>query len=199
LFAVSLFLITFQGRVGVFFLSGADGTAAAGQFFAAQRACEIFLELATAVGLVLFSDTARKGATKEGFEKARKTATTMALLFLVLGAGAAAVAGPAVNILLGPAYADAVGPFRILALGLAAAAYVRLMNSVVAGAGKPWISGGVVVVGLSVNILICLSPFLEPGQRAAVGFVAGNFVSMAIYGLIVSPRLGRSTPIEKPA
>ena len=152
LFAVSMFLITLQGRVGVFFLSGADGHEAAGQFFAAQRATEIVLELATAVGLVLFSEATRAGSLKDNMAAALKTALSLSGLFLILGVGVALAAPWVVKLVLGEAYAEAAPIVRILAMGLAPAAFVKIMNSVVAGSGKPIVSASVIGIGIAFNI-----------------------------------------------
>jgi len=187
LFAVSAFLVMLQGRVGVFFLSGPDGHVAAGQFFAAQRASEIFLELATAAGLVLFSETARGGASREKLESAVKTATGLFVMFLGIGVVAAAIAPWLVLALLGPRYADATDALRILAIGLAPAAAVRVLNSVIAGMGRPYISAGIVLGGIAVNAAACA--LLAPrygAAGAAVGLAIGQFAAALGYVAVLN-------------
>ncbi|CAN7416796.1 polysaccharide biosynthesis C-terminal domain-containing protein [Phenylobacterium sp. LjRoot219] len=185
LFAVSAFLVTLQGRVGVFFLSGAHGPEAAGQFFAAQRASELFLELATAVGLVLFSETARSGPNRETLRSAMRTAGGLFVMFLGVGAVAAFTAPWLVLVLLGPQYAEATDALRVLAIGLAPAAAVRVLNSVIAGMGKPYISAGIVLVGIAINAAACA--LLAPrygAVGAAAGLAIGQFVAATVYAAV---------------
>lgn len=189
LFAVSMFLILLQGRIGVFFLSGAKGAVEAGQFFAAQRANEIFLELASAIGLVLFSETSRSKSPDESLRAALKTATGLFALFLVVGLAAASVAPFLVKVLLGPQYSEAASVLRILAIGLAPAAAVRVLNSVVAGVGRPYVSAGMVLAGIGLNAALCA--LLVPAygaDGAAVGLVAGQ--AGAALGYVVFCRIG---------
>lgn len=202
LFAVSMFLITLQGRVGVFFLSSAEGHAVAGQFFAAQRATEIFLEIATAVGLVLFSEAARAKSFEDNMAAALKTATTLALMFLVVGAGVALAAPLVVKIILGGAYDAAAPMMRVLALGLAPAAFIKIMNGVVAGSGRPFLSASVVALGLIANLGLAalLIPRMGPVGMAwamtlsqVVAALAYAFIAVRFYnariGLSFSGRL----------
>lgn len=185
LFAASMFLIAFQPRVGVFYLSATSGGAEAGEFFAAQRASEIFLEAATAVGLVLFSETVRSSSTEGSLRNGLRTASALFLMFLGAGALVAWAAPMVVTVLLGPAYNGATEVLQIIALGLAPAAFTRVMNSVVAGLGRPWLSGSVVLVGVLVNIAGCivLSPRLGP-SGVALALVAGQTVSACLYFII---------------
>ncbi|MCY1648413.1 polysaccharide biosynthesis C-terminal domain-containing protein [Caulobacter sp. SL161] len=197
LFAVSAFLVMLQGRIGVFFLSGADGEVAAGQFFAAQRASEIFLELATAAGLVLFSETARGGATREKLESAVRTATGLFVMFLGVGAVAAATAPWLVATLLGPQYAGATDALRILAIGLAPAAAVRILNSVIAGMGRPYISAGIVFGGMALNALVCMILVPKLGASgAAFGLVGGQTLAAATYAALCWVQLRASKQTE---
>jgi len=185
LFALSVFLVTLQGRVGVFFLHGAHGATDAGQFFAAQRANEIFLELASAVGLVLFSDTARSSNSRQTLIEALRTATSMFVVFLVIGLVAAFLAPSLVKILLGPKYLPATDALRILAIGLAPAAAVRILNSVIAGLGKPYLSAAIVLGALVFNAGMCawLAPSLGP-KGAAISLVVAQFIAALTYWFI---------------
>ena len=196
LFALSMFFIGLQGRVGVFFLSTTAGDVAAGQFFAAQRACEIFLELATAVGLVLFSDAARSDSVGENLKSAMAVAASMFLLFLAIGAGIAIAAPLFVSIVLGAAYADAVPAIRILAIGLAPAAFIKIMNGVIGGSGKPFISAGVIGGGLVLNVVVAFAlsgrgGFLAPAWSMVISQFAMAIAYVAVckfsFGVTMSP------------
>lgn len=185
-FAASMFLIALQGRVGVFWLSAVDGPEAAGQFFAAQRATEIVLELATAVGLVLFSEATRAGSLKDNMAAALKTALTLSGMFLIIGAAVALAAPFVVPLVLGEAYTEAVPIVRILALGLAPAAFVKIMNGVVAGSGRPAMSAAVIggSVGANIVIIPLLSQIVSTEAAAAGAFVSALSIAAGVYAVI---------------
>lgn len=182
IFAASMFLITLQGRIGVFWLTSVEGPDVAGQFFAAQRVTEIVLELATAVGLVLFSEATRAGSLKDNMAAALKTALLLSGMFLVIGAAVALAAPLVVPLLLGEAYAEAVPIVRILALGLAPAAFVKIMNGVVAGSGKPALSAA--VIGLAALLNLFAVAVLTPiwgSSGAATALSASYFAAALAY------------------
>lgn len=202
LYAVSVALVMLQGRIGLFFLASADTHAAAGQFFAAQRATEMFLEVATAFGLVMFSDAARSADPARAIRTAVRTATGLFLLFLAAGLVTLPVAPWLIGTLLGAEYADAAPLFRILLFGLGFAAATRIMNNVVAGLGHPWMSAGVAALAVAANFLICA--WLVPRQGAtgaAVALVVGQAIAAATYfGIAFALRQGHgSIPVPATA
>ncbi len=182
LFAVSMFIITLQSRLGVLILERMGDPGAAGQFFAAQRMNEILLEVATAFGLVLFSQTVRAPSFRDSLAMAFRPAIGLFVLFVALAAGTALFAPLVARMLLGAAYAD-IGPLiQVLALGLPAAAFVKIMNGVVAGGGKPILSASVVGAGLVVNLVLAV--LLVPAMGAmgsAWALVAALYMAMAVY------------------
>lgn len=186
LFALSMFLVTLQTRLGVFVLQGLQDPEAAGQFFAAQRATELFLEVATAVGLVMFSEAARTDSFQESLSKGLTTAVGLFALFVVGGAVMALAAPLVVLVLLGPQYAGATDALRILAIGLPAAAFVKIMNGVLAGSGKPFVSASVVGLGVAVNLglSVVLAPSL--GATGVAWAMSAALVVTALAYLIVS-------------
>lgn len=186
IFAASMFLITLQGRIGVFWLTSTEGPVAAGQFFAAQRVTEIVLELATAVGLVLFSEATRAGSLKDNMAAALKTALLLSGTFLVIGAAVALAAPFVVPLVLGEAYAEAVPIVRILALGLAPATFVKIMNGVVAGSGKPALSAAVIGGAVLTNLtaIPMLSQIMASEEAAAGAFVSAMITATALYAAI---------------
>ncbi|MET1754013.1 polysaccharide biosynthesis C-terminal domain-containing protein [Novosphingobium sp. RD2P27] len=209
IYAISLFLISIQGRIGLFFLNGIDAAHQTGQFFAAQRASEIFLDVASAAAVVLFSETARAEDQRSAFGSAARTACGLFIMFLVLGVSLAIAAPFVVTLVLGPLYAEAESALVVLSLGLAPVAAARVMNSVVSGMGKPWISASVAVVGSCVNLFACslLAPRFG-AVGAAMALVAGQtttllgyiVVSRAYFGLRwrdVMPRVKLNTVVTR--
>jgi O-antigen/teichoic acid export membrane protein len=183
-FSVSLFIVMLQGRVGMFFLNESVGLSAAGEFFAAQRAGEIILDVATAAGLVLFSETARSKKPADTFAAAGQTAVRLFFAFAIVGIAMAALSPLIVKILLGSAYTGTVQALAILSVGLGPFAATRIMNSVVTGAGYPWISAAISVSGLLVNIVLCY--FLVPKvqvEGAAYSLVAAQALTAIGYAI----------------
>ncbi len=190
-YAISLFLISLQGRVGLFFLDGAGKDAQIGNFFAAQRATEIFLDVATAAAVVLFSETARAADPQANFRVAVRTAVGIFVMFLLAGVVMAVAAPLMVNIALGAAYVDAKVPLIILSLGLAPAAVTRVMNSVLSGMGKPWLSGGIAGLGVVANILVCALAVPRWGAvGASIGLVSGQIIACISYAVICRKMFG---------
>lgn len=193
LYAISAAVILLQGRVGLFFLAQTSSTEDAGQFFAAQRASEIFLELATAAGLVLFSETARSTDKNVTIRNALKTASILFGLFLVGGLIAVNFTPLLVRVLLGTQYANAASVLSILLLGLGPAAAVRILNSMIAGMGRPYISALVVICGIAVNVLACVLLVPVRGiEGAAIALVLGQTSAALIY-FAISIKLWRGS------
>jgi O-antigen/teichoic acid export membrane protein len=193
LFAVSVTLVMLQGRIGLFFLASTDAHAAAGQFFAAQRATEMFLEIATAFGLVMFSDATRSADPVRAVSTAVRTATALFVLFLAIGLAAMPAAPWLVHALLGAQYTEAVPLLRILLLGLGFAAATRIMNNVVAGLGHPWMSAGIAALALAANFLMCAWLVPRHGAAgAAIALVTGQTIAASAYfALTLAVRQGR--------
>lgn len=185
LFAISMFIITLQSRLGVFVLERGGDASAAGQFFAAQRMNEILLEIATAFGLVLFSQTVRANTFRESLELAMRPALGLFVLFVLL-AGATVLAAPwATELVLGAAYSDAGPLVQILALGLPPAAFIKIMNGVVAGSGKPLLSAAIVGVGLAVNVALAIAWAPAAGAiGVAWAMVISLYAAMAAYAAV---------------
>lgn len=152
-FAIWILLASLQPRIGAFVLSVTDSSEAVGQYFAAQRACDLFLELATVISLVIFSDAVRHDRSRS--DTINEGAQVALVIFLIFGIVACALqlAAPfVVGILLGESYMDAGAALRIIALGLPAAAAARILNGLISGLGRPGISVGVAASGLLANL-----------------------------------------------
>jgi len=186
LFAVSLALVMAQGRVGLFFLAAIDAHDLSGQYFAAQRASEMFLEVATALGLVLFSDAARSASPDVAVRSAARAAVRLFLVFCAIGLAAMPFTPLLVDVLLGADYAASAPVLRILLLGIGFAAATRVMNHVVGGLGRPWASGAIALLALTVNVVLCA--WLVPrhgASGAAVAMVAGQALATCAYFALV--------------
>jgi O-antigen/teichoic acid export membrane protein len=177
IFALNLFLITLGSRLAIFIIEHHVGAAEAGKFFAAVRVHEIFLEAATAVGMVLFSNAARQEPGNSVLVRNARIACWMFWLFLALALVIIVAAPVLVRLMLGPAYADAAPALQILALGLAPAAASKVIYPSLAGSGFPHFGTPAILTGLSINL--ALAVILVPAHGVsggAMAVVAGQFV-----------------------
>ncbi|WP_084507045.1 oligosaccharide flippase family protein [Geminicoccus roseus] len=181
-FAASLFLVMLQGRIGLFFLQGAEGATQAGLYFAAQRVSEIFLDTATAVALVLFAEAARSKDAGAASAIGIRMSSLFLIVFSILGAAVYFLAPLVVEVVLGAPFAGAVEPLQIVSLGLGPVAACRVLTGVMTGIGKPNASSAIALVGLVINFGVCAVAIpLWQSNGAAMGFVAGQLACYLIY------------------
>jgi O-antigen/teichoic acid export membrane protein len=190
-FAVNVFMIMLSTRLAMFIIEANDGADAAGQFFAAVRVNEIFLEAATAVGMVLFSRAAQSTDSESSIRRGAAIASWMFWFFLAL-AGVVALSAPVVvQVLLGPAYAEAVPVLQILALSLAPTAASRVIYPSIAGSGKPLFGTPMILASLILNLVLALA--LVPvigGVGGAIAIVVSQFALYIGYAATCRMRYG---------
>ncbi|MFW0149681.1 lipopolysaccharide biosynthesis protein [Mycobacterium sp. smrl_JER01] len=190
IFAVNLLLITLCTRVSMFIIEHLSGAAAAGEFFAAVRVHEIFLEIATALGMVLFSNAARREEGTSVIGRSARIACWMFWAFMGL-AGFIALAAPLVlTSLIGVKYAAAGPILQILALSLAPAAACKIIYPTLAGSGRPAFGTPIIIACLLANV--GLTVVLVPDFGAiggAVALVVGQYILFAGYILICRYRM----------
>ncbi|MBM9463424.1 oligosaccharide flippase family protein [Aeromicrobium sp. YIM 150415] len=185
IFAFNLFLITLGSRLAMFVIEHHFSSAEAGQFFAAVRVNEIFLEIATAVGMVLFSDIARKEDSQTAILRNARIAGWMFWLFIALAVGLVITAPLVVNIALGAGYQEAAPALQILALGLGPAAANKIIYPTFAGAGRPYFGTPVIALGLTVNVALALILVPDLGvSGGAMAVVAGQYTMFLGYVLL---------------
>ncbi|MDH2443013.1 polysaccharide biosynthesis C-terminal domain-containing protein [Amnibacterium sp. CER49] len=184
-FALNLFLITLCSRISMFVIQGFQGAQAAGQFYAAVRVNEIFLEASTALGMVIFSRTARQVDARAVLEESARLAAWLLWGFLLIAGLIAAAAPVLVRVLLGSDYEGAAGALQVLALSLAPTAATKVVYSTIAGIGRPTFGTPLIAVSLGVNLVASwlLVPGLGvPGGSAAL--VIGQVVLLVGYAIL---------------
>ncbi|ODT72393.1 MAG: hypothetical protein ABS75_04610 [Pelagibacterium sp. SCN 63-23] len=186
-FAANLFLITLCSRLSMFVIehfSGADG---AGQFFAAVRVNEIFLEAATAFGLVLFSNSVREGENKAIPARNARIACWIFWSFSLVGLMTALLAPLLLRLLLGQGYESAGGALQVLAISLGPAAASKIIYPTLAGQGRPLFGTPAILLSLAVNL--GLAWLLVPGMGllgGAVALVVGHYLLYIGYAISCS-------------
>jgi O-antigen/teichoic acid export membrane protein len=178
-YALNLFLILFSARISMFALEHVFDSAAAGQFFAASRINEIFLEAATAFGLVLFSQAVRE-EEGEGFKtRNARIACWIFWFFAGLGAVICLVATPLVTLLVGSAYGPSGTALQILGIGLGPAAACKIIYPTMAGKGRPWFGTPMILVSLVINL--AAAALLVPRFGVSGGAMAMVCGQVALY------------------
>jgi|GEM_PF-1477954 O-antigen/teichoic acid export membrane protein len=181
-FALNLFLITLSTRISIFVIESHSGAADAGQFFAASRVNEIFLDAATAFGLVLFSHSVREADGESRAARNARIACWVFWSFSLLAVGIAIFAPTILRVMLGAEYADAGLALQILAAGLGPAAANKVIYPSIAGKGRPLFGTPIIVIGLAVNLVaaVLLVPRLG-ASGGALALVLGQYVMFIGY------------------
>lgn len=187
IFAVTLFLSNFNARIAMFVLEAQGQAAESGQYFAAYRLNELFLELVSAVGMVLFSHSVRRADSAKLLGEVARISSWMFWLFIPTAGVIAIVAPVLVGLALGPEYAPAGHCMQIIALGLAPAAASRMIYSAVAGQGRPYFGTVALVGGTTVNaiMLYLLTPTMG-AVGGAIALVTSQYLIYAAYVVLVS-------------
>jgi O-antigen/teichoic acid export membrane protein len=146
----------------------------AGRFFGVAKLCEIFSEIAVAVGTTLFAQGVRGTNRKEDLTVALGMIRFSVFLFIVISAALVVTAGPVVHLLLGKDFGPAVDALRILMLGAPFGALTRMLQMYLAARGDPL--AGTTVIGPSIVIQGVLCWLLIPshgllGAAAATAIV----------------------------
>lgn len=181
-FAINLFLITLCARISMFVIERIDSASSAGVFFAAIRVNDIFLEAASALGLVVFSRSVQEADTSRVVQKTARVACWMIWSFAAAAIVTAASAPFLVRIVLGNAYESAGTALTVLAIGLPAAAANKVIYPAIAGQGRPWFGTVVIFISLAVNT--SLAALLVPKigiLGGAAALVAGQYAMLAGY------------------
>lgn len=177
-FAGAILLMILSGRIGVWLVAWLQPPAEAGSYFAVLRLAEMLVEVATAVGVVVFShgvrmvDDATAAAATAGV--GRTVTACMALAALAAGAFAA----PALTLVLGSGYAGDATALRWALGGAVASCLVMILYPGLSSRGRApvgiWIFGAAVLVNLAAGLAL-VPAFGAAGAAAA--FAAGQWAA----------------------
>jgi len=188
-FAINLSMIALNLRIGVFLLGHISGAEDAGYFFAASRINEVFLEAATAVGLVLFSRMLRADGGAALLKTNVRIACWMFWSFLFGGFAVALLAPWVLVALIGHEYQNSVPLLQIMALALGPSAAAKIIYASIAGQGKPWFGTFAILPAVILNATLAYF-LIEPlgAKGAAIAFVTAQYLIMGIYMIILKTR-----------
>lgn len=194
-FAVNLFLVTLCARVSMFVIEHYSGAAEAGRFFAALRINEIFVEAATAFGLVLFSHAVRSDDKAKTAERNARIAAWIFWSFSLLALAVMVISPLMLTLLVGPGYADAAPALQVMALGLGPAAASKIIYPTIAGTGRPWFGTVALLLSLALNAAIAfLTVPLLGAMGGALALIAGQY--LLLLGYVVSASRLFDLPVQ---
>lgn len=192
IFAVNLFLMMLATRVSMFVIEHFHGSASAGMFFASAQIGDIFLEAATAMGMVLFSRAAQQQQQSSSVvERSVRISAWLVWVFALLAIVVVLLAPLILRILAGEAYVAAAAALQIIAIGLAPTAAAKVIYPTLAGSGRPFF--GTPAIVLSVVATVALGWLLVPGLGVvggAIGLVVGQYVLYVYYVISCHRRYG---------
>jgi O-antigen/teichoic acid export membrane protein len=124
---IAILLMILLGRIGFWVVSWRLGEDALGIYFGSQRLGEILVEVATAVGIVVFSHGVRASDIKASALDAVRIARLVTALMALVAVAALLFARPLLGLVLGPDYAAEPGAFRLVMLGALASSYTTML------------------------------------------------------------------------
>jgi O-antigen/teichoic acid export membrane protein len=188
-FALTLFLIMLNTRVSVFILSSKIDPESAGQYFAALRINDLLLDVAAAIGVVLFSHGARSKDTKRAVEQATEVTRWLVWGSVLISAIGIVLSPIMLPLLLGTKYAPAVPSFQILLVAMPFATLTKVVYPTLAGVGRPLL--GAAVLGPALVLNAGLSYWLSQvmGSTGAAVSLAIGQILIAITFVAITHRL----------
>lgn len=187
-FAAGIIAMIMLGRVGVWVVGGLLSADELGRYFGLLRLAEMVAEIATAVGMVIFSHGVRRTG-----ERAAAVADTLRLTRLV-GALMAIVtvvilvtAGPLLTLALGAAYAGAADAFRLMVVGALAGCYGMMLFPGLSSQGEEKLGALVFIIGTATAALLAFALASSHGlMGAALAMALAQGVTLA--GFLVAYR-----------
>jgi O-antigen/teichoic acid export membrane protein len=124
---IAVLLLILLGRIGFWIVSWRLGEDALGLYFGSQRLGEILVEVATAVGIVIFSYGVRTADIKSSARDAIRIARLVTALMGLVAVAAMLLAVPLLGLMLGPEFAAEPAAFRLVMLGALANSYTTML------------------------------------------------------------------------
>ena len=183
IFSANLFMIFAVTRASLFVLGSYHGADAAGLLFSSVRVNEIALEIAAAVGLVLFSNTVRGSLTDSDFvTRISRISCLVFWTFTFFGILLSIFASQAITLIAGPNYSEAGGSLAILALALGAASANKVIYPAVAGRGKPFFGTPALLLGIIISASVAVLMVPTRGvEGAAIAISLGQLSIFISY------------------
>jgi O-antigen/teichoic acid export membrane protein len=192
---VATLLLVLLGRIGFWIVSWQLGEDALGIYFGSQRLGEILVEVATAVGIVIFSHGVRATDIRASALDAIRIARLVTALMAIVALVACLLARPLLDLVLGPEFAAEPSAFRLIMLGALANSYTTMLYPCLSAQGLArWgiaaFAAGSAVAGIAFWLLTPTLGLAGAGLAYALAQTVAVAVIVAAYRL----RFGFSVP-----
>lgn len=154
IFAIALFVLQLNYKVDIIFLENMVGSHDLGLYSVGVTLGELIWQLPAAIGVVLF---ARSANSKTDQEASNRSATLLRLSWIPLIIGSIIfwiVAPLMVEILYGAEFIEAGGVIRVLLPGIVLMVLFKILNSDLAGRGRPLFALKIYLVTLIINVVL---------------------------------------------
>lgn len=185
-YAANLFVLTLNYRLGVLLVERLMTVEDVGIFAVGVRFAELLWQLPAAVGVVLFSRSARAVSVREAVAR---TALVLRILIPAMAAGGLilyVLAPMLLSVLFGREFISAVAPTRYLIPGVVVAIIFKVIYQDLAGRGHPLAGTGIIFMIAATNILCGLLLIPKLGINgaaiaASVSYMAGAIAFLYMY------------------
>jgi O-antigen/teichoic acid export membrane protein len=190
-FASGILLMILMGRVGIWVVNATLPAADLGIYFGLLRLSEMIVEVATAVGVVLFSHGVRSASDTAAARDSVRVARLVLAVMTVCAGLLAVVAGPFLRIMLGAEFATQATAFRILLAAAVPACLTMMLFPSLTARGHARF--GAIVFGPGVVANGLLTWWLAPQAGvagAAIAVLAANLLVAVILLLLFRRQIG---------
>ncbi|MDQ5829527.1 MAG: oligosaccharide flippase family protein [Actinomycetota bacterium] len=194
-FASGIILMILMGRIGIWLVNALLGEEALGLYFGVQRLGEMLVEVATAVGVVIFSHGVRTADEKEAARDAVRIARIVTACMALLSLATMLWAGPFLTLFLGAPYAVEAHTFRIIMLGTLAACFNVMLFPCLSSQGLARI--GIWAYGLGCVVAWFGCQFLIPAWHllgAALAYALAQAAVAVVIAIAYRARFGFGLP-----
>lgn len=180
-YAAALFIFQLNYRVDILILQHYVQPADVGLYAVGVSLSELIWQLPTVLGFVVFAHSASTKDVK-GFSKKVWSMLLRIMLLAVLGGACLAIAAPYfVPLMYGQLYAPSIPVIWILLPGIVMSVAFKILNSDLAGRGKPWIAFKVYSFALIANIYL---NFLWIPQYGIKGAALASSVTYSLASIL---------------
>ncbi len=180
IYALALFVINLNYRISIVLMQKFSTLAEIGKFSLGLGYAELIWQIPAAVGVIVFSRTAASKDNRSSSELAMRL-TRVSLLLCAVGALCLAALGPwFIPLVYGKGFGSSVLILQILLPGTVLLVFFKVLNTELAGRGKPWVSMLAALPGLAVNVLAGLALIPKHGSYGAAIATSLGYSVMAV-------------------
>lgn len=188
-FVFSSFLATANNSLGLYILQEKGLDEAVSHYFIAWQIFNSLLNIANALGLVLFSHTARTKDTVAALQNSARYTSIILWAMMILGGVAALFSPWIVPIVFGSQYAAAVPVIQLIFCGIGFVSISRIMYRTLSGVGLSYICAVLFIPATLINGVASWFLIDAIGQEGAiVALILSQITTVASYLILIKLR-----------